>query len=164
RKRGLMHRMWKQLHGNNDSEDICWLAPSTTMNPLLPASVVSKALANDPHRARAEYLSIWREDMSDFVPLDVVEGATDFGVRERPPLPGVRYAAYADAAGGTGADSFTLAISHRQTDGTGVLDCVRERRPRFAPASVVAEYAQLLRLYRIAQVRGDKFAGGFHAD
>jgi hypothetical protein len=28
----------------------------------------------------------------------------------------------------------------------------------------VAEYAQLLRLYRIVQVRGDKFAGGFHAD
>jgi hypothetical protein len=44
RKRGYMHRRWKELHGNDDSEDICWLSPSATMNPALPTKVVEKAL------------------------------------------------------------------------------------------------------------------------
>src|SRR5262249_20109588 len=28
RKKGYMHRRWRQLHGNDGSADICWLAPS----------------------------------------------------------------------------------------------------------------------------------------
>jgi hypothetical protein len=164
RRRGYMHRRWRELHGNDDAEDVCWLAPSSVMNPLLPGSIVAKAMRDDPQRARAEYLSIWREDVADFVPLDVVEDATDFGVRERAPLQGIRYAAFVDAAGGTGADSFALAICHREPSGSIIVDCVRGRKPRFAPASVVSEYAALLRSYRIVEVRGDKFAGGFHAD
>jgi hypothetical protein len=164
RKRGYMHRRWKELHGNDEAEDVCWLAPSNVMNPALPAKVIEKALADDPARARAEYLSEWREDLSDFIPADVVEGATDFGVRERAPLPGVRYFAYCDAAGGTGQDSFALAIGHRAKDGALMIDVLRERRPRFIPAAVVAELAVLLRFYKISKVEGDRFAGGFHAD
>src|SRR5262249_34981583 len=40
RKKGYMHRRWQALHGNDASADVCWLAPSATMNPKLPASVV----------------------------------------------------------------------------------------------------------------------------
>ncbi len=164
RKRGYMHRKWKELHGRAGAEDVCWLAPSRTMNPALPAGVVEKALSEDPARARAEYLSVWREDLSDFVPADVVEAATDFGVRERAPLPGVRYVAFADAAGGTGQDSFAFAVAHAEPDGTAVLDCIRERKPRFVPAAVVADFAALAKAYRVTEVRGDKWAGGFHAE
>jgi hypothetical protein len=35
RKKGLMYRRWKELHGNDDAEDICWLAAA---EPSLPAS------------------------------------------------------------------------------------------------------------------------------
>jgi len=129
RKRGYMHRQWKELHGNDDSEDICWLSPSTTMNPALPPAVVEKAMKADPQRARAEYLSIWREDVSDFLPIDILERATDFGVRERPPMRGMTYVAFIDAAGGTGRDSFSICIAHRD-DGTVVIDFLRERKPR----------------------------------
>ena len=32
RRKGYMYKQYKKLHGNNESEDICWFAPSTTMN------------------------------------------------------------------------------------------------------------------------------------
>jgi hypothetical protein len=67
-------------------------------------------------------------------------------------------------AGGTGQDSFTLAIGHRDERGVAILDVVRERRPRFVPAAVIAEYAELLRAYRVNKIEGDKYSLGFHAD
>jgi hypothetical protein len=166
RKRGFMFRMYKKLHGNDAAEDICWLAPSTTMNPRLRSEVVDRALADDAPRARAEYLGQWRDDLSDFIPVDVIESCTDYGVRERPPLPILKYIAFCDAAGGTGSDSFTLAICHAERDEgkTVLLDAVRERKPRFVPAAVIAELAQLLKAYGVTEVQGDRFAGGFHAD
>ena len=163
RKKGHMFRKFKALHGNDDSEDICWFAPSVVMNPRLPAAVVAKAVADDGPRARAEFENVWRDDVSDFIPIDVIEAATDFGVRERGPQTGQRYIAFTDCAGGTGQDSFTLAIAHREGD-NAVLDLLRERRPRFVPAGVVAEYAQVLKLYGITEVQSDKYAGGFHSD
>jgi hypothetical protein len=166
RRRGYMYRKFKQLHGNDDSDDICWFAPSAVMNPQLPAHVIERALAEDAPRARAEFLNVWREDLSDFVPIDVVEGCTDFSTFMRVYDPHFSYAAFCDPAGGTGADSFTLAIGHRLHDKaqTVVIDALRERKPRFVPAQVIAEYAELLRQFRITEVRGDRFAGGFHAD
>jgi hypothetical protein len=167
RKRGYMYRRFRELHGNDDDDDaICWFAPSAVMNPALPASVITKALRQDPAKARAEFENVWREDLSDFIPLDVIDAATDWDVSERPPLSGsgTKYIAWADAAGGTGKDSFALAIAHADKDRTVVLDLVRERKPRFIASAVVAEFAAILREYRISEVWGDAFAGGFHAD
>src|SRR6266568_3949479 len=70
--------------------------------------------------------------VSNFHP-DVVAAAIDAGVHERAPLPGQGYPAYADAAGGTGADAFAVAVAHREADGTVVLDALRMRAPRFVP-------------------------------
>jgi hypothetical protein len=164
RKKGLVHRLWKELHGNDDAEDICWLASSRTMNPALPARVVEKAREKDPQRADAEFNSVWREDVSDFIPADVIEAATDYGVQERAPVDGFEYVAFADPAGGTGKDSFTIAVAHRGGDGKAVLDCIRERRPRFVPAAVVKEYADLLRTYRVSNVCSDRYASAWAGD
>ena len=119
---------------------------------------------DDPARARAEYLSIWREDVADFVPMDALEAVTDFGVRERPPCPGLAYQAFADAAGGTGRDSFTFAIGHRERDGAAVLDVLRERKPRFVPAAVVEEFSALAKTYRVSSICGDRYSSAWHAD
>jgi hypothetical protein len=167
RKRGYMYRRYKELHGNDDdAAEICWFAPSAVMNPTLSASTIDKALKQDAPKARAEFLNIWREDLSDFIPIDVVDAATDFGISERPPLSNsaVKYIAWADAAGGTGKDSFALTVAHQEKDRTVVLDLVRERKPRFVASAVVAEFAAILRQYKIGEVWGDAFAGGFHAD
>lgn len=168
RKKGFMFRQYKKLFGNEDADadTLCWFAESEVMNTRLPAHVVERALAEDREKAGAEYLNRWRDDLSDFIPLDVVEACTDAHVYERRPDPTLNYQAFTDAAGGTGADSFALAISHKQfdTNGTTVLDALRERKPPFIPAQVIAEYAALLKAYRISSVQGDGYAGGFHAD
>ncbi len=163
RKRGLMYRKWKELHGR-DGDDVCWFAPSAVMNPKLPAAVVDKAVAEDARRAGAEFQNIWREDVSDFIPLEVLEGCTSPGLVEREPQRGISYCAFSDAAGGTGQDSFTLCVAHQEFADNGttalVIDALRERQPRFVPASVIAEYADLLKCYHVTQVSGDAFAGG----
>jgi hypothetical protein len=162
-----MFRQFKKLHGSADApaDSLCWFAPSTVMNPLLRTSVVDAALAEDASRARAEYLNVFREDLSDFVPLDVIEACSNRGIHELPPEPGIKYVAFADCAGGTGADSFALAIAKRDAATRGaVLVAIRERKPRFVPAQVIGELAQLLKAYGIGEVQGDKYAVGFHAD
>ena len=165
RKRGYMYRQFKRLHGNNEAEDICWFATSQSMNPKLPATVVENALAADAPKARAEFENVWREDVDDFLPLDVIEAATDWGVVERPPERGIRYVAFADAASGTGRDSFALAIGHAVNDAarTVMVDLVLERKPRFVAADVIANYANILRTYGISEIVSDNYAAGFSA-
>jgi hypothetical protein len=102
--------------------------------------------------------------LTDFIPADVIEGATDWGVRERPRAENVRYVAFIDAAGGAGGDAFTLGIGHKRSDGVAVLDVLRERVPRFVPAAVVAEYCDLLKRYGVREVRGDRFSGAWCSD
>ena len=166
RKRGYMYRQFKMLHGNDEAADVVWFASSRTMNPKLPQAVVDNALAADAPRARAEFENVWREDVDDFLPLDIIESCTDFGVVERPPERGVRYFAFADAASGTGKDSFALAIGHAVNDAARsvVIDLVCERRPRFVAADVIAQYATILRAYGITEIMSDNFAAGFSSD
>lgn len=166
RRRGYMYRMFKKLHGNDDSDDIVWFAPSAVMNPKLPASIIDDALANDAAKARAEFLNIWREDLADFVPIDIIESATSWGVHERPRQVGMSYVGYADPASGTGSDSFALAIGHAEGDAARsvVIDLIRERKPRFVAADVIREYSALLRSYGVSEIVSDRFAGGFCSD
>jgi hypothetical protein len=162
RKRGYMYRQFCGLYGNADApkDTLCWFAPSATMNPRLPAHFVDRALAENAPKARAEFLNQWREDLSDFIPFDVIESCTDFDVYERAPAPSIPYRAFADCAGGTGADAFAFAIAHREASYT--LDVVREYKPRFVPAQVIAELAVLCSMYDVTEVVGDKYAIGFH--
>src|SRR5688500_2411018 len=72
------------------------------------------------------------------------------------------YVAFTDPAGGSGTDSMTVAVAHgEERDGqvVAVLDAVRERRPPFSPEQVVAEFAELLKSYRVDRVVGDRYAG-----
>jgi hypothetical protein len=163
RKSGVMFDRWRALWGNDDAEALCWVAPSTTMNPLLPVDIVEAALEDDPAKNRSEYLACWREDLSDFVPSDCVDACTEWTVRERPYDGRNKYVAFTDAAGGTGSDAFGLVIAHRDKDNRAVVDVIRERKPRFIPALVVQEYSELLHAYGIREVVGDRFSGGWCA-
>jgi len=170
RKRGYMYRQFKKLYGNEETEDtLCWFAPSAVMNPSLPDRVVARALKENAPKARAEYLNFWREDVDDFLPLDVIEACTDWGRAESAPVRGLQYEAYGDPASGTGKDSFTIAIGHNEATGnntrpTIVVDLHRERKPRFVATDVITEYAALLRSYGISSITCDNYAGGFSSD
>lgn len=167
--RGLMHKRWKDLHGQQDACDrlraICWVASSQSMNPSLPKGYVERKMAEDPVKARCEYVvdpsSPWRSTDADFVPDDAIQACTDWEVFERPPESGVKYFAFTDAAGGSGLDSFCLAIAHVDGNGRAILDAARERKPRFVPSAVVSEYAALMKRYKISEVTGDHFSGGY---
>jgi len=45
-----------------------------------------------------------------------------------------------------------------------VIDLIRERKPRFVAADVIAEYANILRCYGVREIVSDKFAAGFSSD
>jgi hypothetical protein len=76
--------------------------------------------------------------------------------RSNPPVEGVIYRAFVDAAGG-GPDSYTLAIGHKEGDAY-VADVVRGTASKFDPQSVTEEYAALCRQYRVRTVVGDNYA------
>src|SRR5262249_57876854 len=50
RKRGYMYRQDRKLHGNDDADSVCWVAPSSVVNAALAAPVVGKAVAEGADR------------------------------------------------------------------------------------------------------------------
>jgi hypothetical protein len=131
---------------------------SRDFNPSLPQSVVDRALSRDRAHAEAEYLAQFRTDIESFVALEIVNGCVGTYV-EAAPISKFRYHGFNDPSGGS-ADSFTLAISHREGDRI-LIDCIREIRPPFSPQAVVDEFSVLLKSYGIKKVLGDRFGGEF---
>jgi hypothetical protein len=156
-RKGVLWDAYRNWYGRPDGP-LVWSASTVTMHPNVDREFLEQERARDPIAFEAEYGVEFRSDVAAFVPLEVVRAAVTPGVRERPYVPGTVYRAFCDPAGGTGADSMTLAIAHTEGD-RGVLDLVREVRPPFDPETVVEEFAQTLRDYKIGQVRGDHYAG-----
>jgi hypothetical protein len=156
-KRGVLWDAHRRHYGP-DGDPMLLVAQGTSrdFNPSLPQSVVDRALERDYAAASAEYLAQFRSDVETFVPQEIVDACVGDHV-EMPPAAAHRYVAFVDPSGGS-ADSFTMAISHRDGERV-VIDAVRETRPPFSPESVVDDYAALCRLYRVARVVGDRYAG-----
>lgn len=163
-RRGVLWQNFNRHYGPDGAPDLLVAHGATrSFNPTVPQAWIDHELERDPARNNAEYNAIFRTDVEGFITLEVVE--TCLGdYLELLPNTSTRYRAFVDPAGGSGADSFTLAIAHRDRDGTAVIDVARERRPPFSPANVIREFAALLKSYRVAKVSGDRFAGGFAAE
>jgi len=161
-RRGALWEAHRRHYGRDGDPILVWQAPTLAMNASVPPSVIDAAMEEDPARAQAEWCAQFRTDVETYIPLDVVEGALH-DLRELPPAPNVRYRSFVDPAGGSGEDSFTLALAHKDGDRI-VVDAVRERRPPFSPAAVVADYCELLKSYRVTEVVGDRWAAGFAAE
>jgi hypothetical protein len=155
-RKGALWESYRKHYGKNDDPTLIWHAPTRVMNPLVPQSLVDAALERDPARNRAEYLAEWRTDLEGYITREALEACVDPGVREIPPMDGVRYAGFVDPSGGS-ADSFALAIAHREHD-IGVHDVLREVKAPFKPSVVVEEFAAILRDYGITTVYGDNYA------
>lgn len=155
-KRGELWKTYKR-HFGKESPILVAQAPSLTMNPTLPQRVVDEAMIEDAEAARAEYGAQFRSDLASFVDRAVVEGCVVPDRRELPFSSAFRYSAFVDPSGGS-SDSMTLAIGHPE-DRTVVVDCIREVKPPFSPESVVAEFAEILKAYRITEVEGDRYGG-----
>ena len=157
-RRGELWNIFRRHHGpNGDQLILVAQGASRDLNPTLPQRVVDRALERDPAAARSEYLAEFRADIESFISREAVEAVASRGVFERAPLPNISYIGFVDPGGGS-ADSMTLAVAHKE-GGRAILDCIREVRPPFSPDAVTKEFAEALKRYRIASVRGDRYAG-----
>ena len=163
-KRGILYSTFEKFYGRDDPRTLVWLSDTGSMNGTIAAQTISDAFEFDEVWAASEYgrdgVVSFRADLESFLSAEAVAAATVAGRLELPPAEGCNYVGFCDPAGGSGADSFTLAVAHHQ-DGRAVLDCVREVRPKFSPEQVVQEFAEVLRSYGLATVRGDRYASGW---
>lgn len=159
-KRGTLWNAFKQHFGGDSTRVLVAQAPTLTMNPTLDPAIIEAALAEDPERARAEYLAEFRGDISTFLDIELIERATRSKPLVLPPRDGEQYFGFVDPNGG-GADEFTMAIAHREGE-LIVTDGVWGRHG--SPASIAQEFAAILRSYRISRVKGDRYAGRWPSD
>jgi len=155
------------------SRPLVWHATTRDMNPTVSQSLIDNAMERDPASARAEYYAEFRTDLEMLLTREAVRACVAHGCRELAPTTRHRYFAFCDPSGGS-ADSFTLAIAHREKskgastkilaehDDDGwvvVLDAIREVMPPFSPEAVVTEFAATIRSYGLRYVTGDRYAG-----
>jgi hypothetical protein len=158
-RRGLLWRKYSENYGK-PGPVLVDRAPTWVMNPTLSrtSDTVAGAYRDDPAWASAEYGSEFRQDISALLTREKVDRCITPGVSERAPVRKHRYAAFIDPAGGSGGDSFTLAIAHSEGD-TAILDAVREAKPPFSPEATVAEFSQLMTSYRVTRAYSDRWGG-----
>lgn len=156
-RRGELWSMYEEHFARDASDVLVWQAATRDMNPAVAQRVIDRAYAEDEIAASAEYGGQFRRDVEGFISREALEAVIVSGRGSLPPSDRFRYRAFVDPSGGS-QDSFTLAIAHHE-GGRGVLDFVREVRPPFSPDAVCAEFAALLKPYRIATVTGDYFGG-----
>jgi hypothetical protein len=164
-RRGALFDAYSRDFGKNGSDVLIWKASTKTMNPTFPQHVIDRAYEKDAADAAAEYGAEFRSDLESFVDRDLVESLVIRDRRELAPVQGVEYFGFVDPAGGSGGgsggDSMTMAIAHKESNGYVVLDCIREAKPPFSPHEVVRDFIPVLQSYGLAHVTGDAFGGLF---
>jgi hypothetical protein len=158
-RKGLLFNKHKR-HFGQDSDVLVVQGGTALFNPTINPRVIEEALTEDPAGAKSEWLGLFRDDVSDFLTRDIVDDAARPTRLELPALREHNYFAFVDPAGG-GKDEFTVGIGHVE-NGITVVDVVRGRRG--VPASIVEEYAALLKEYGISRATSDRYAGQWPAD
>jgi hypothetical protein len=157
----LLHAKYRDHFGQSDDEILVVKGNTHTFNPTLDEKVIALQRAADPTAASSEWDAEFRNDISSFLDDALIDAAVEHGrPLELPPvheLFGSVYKCFVDPAGGTGGDSYTLAICHKDKD-VFVLDVVRGTRGKFDPAEVTKEYAALVKEYGIGSVVGDNYS------
>jgi len=158
-RRGILWETHRRHFGKNcDPRILVAQGASRDFNPMLSQAVVDRAMERDRAHATAEFLAQFRSDIETFVSYEVVRACIGEYV-EAAPIDKYGYAAFVDPSGGS-ADSFTMAISHREGERI-FIDAIREVQPPFSPEAVINEFAALCRIYRVRKIVGDKYAGEF---
>jgi hypothetical protein len=158
-KRGALWNAYAGHYGQDGDPVLVWQAATRRMNPTISQAVIDAAYERDPDVAASEWGALFRADVERIFTTEAVDAVVSPGVLERGRLPGVQYFCATDPSGGS-ADSFTIAIAHKEGNKI-VLDAVRERRPPFSPEDIVNEFATLAHAYSVTTVFGDRYGGDF---
>lgn len=162
-QRGMLWNMFQRHYGRDGSRTLVWRASTETMNPGIDPQLIAEAYEEDAAAAQAEYGAQFRDDVASFLPVEVVTSAVVPGRYEALPA-AAQYVAFCDPSGGSGTDSFTLAIAHATPNGRASIDLIREWRPPLSPEHVVAQIAGDLARYGLHTVEGDRYAGLWPSD
>lgn len=160
--KGYAYQTWKRSYGNNESDILCWNAPSLVMNPTLSEKIVNRAIAEDPVAARCEYAvepGLFREDIEAFISRGDVEALVVPGRNELPPRAGITFRAFADVSGGKHDDA-ALVIGHRENQ-VAVIDLIERYRAPHNPLEIIGRMAATLRRYGLDKAVGDAYAAEF---
>lgn len=125
RMQGILHDGWKAYYGQDDPEVLVWQAPTR-----FDQRTIDREIAKSPGPKTAEYMALFRADVSDFISLEMLQKCLQVGVRERGYHSTLNDSAFLDPSGG-GKDAFTLAICHREDD-VIILDLIRVARTTIA--------------------------------
>lgn len=162
-RQGVLYEQFQEHFGRDDDDVLVWKAGTLTMNPGFSTKKIERDRAKDLQVAMAEYESEWRDDISSLFASVDVEAAIVSGRAELTYAPGgdrnpIRYFAFVDPSGGR-RDSAALAIAHMEASGRIVVDVARERRAPHQPAEVAAEFAGIMKGFRLRSVTGDRYGG-----
>jgi len=162
-KRGLLYEKNLKFYGTENDAVLFIQGPTRTFNPTIPQQVVDDALKADEQRARAEWLGEFRDDVSSIFSTEALEAVVNYDRPIELPRSQYRYVGFLDASGGSGQDSMTAAVAHKENERL-ILDCVVEVRPPFSPASVSGQFAGMFKRYGVRTVRADKYAGSWPSE
>jgi len=158
-RQGLLWEQVQKHHGKDGSDVLVWVSDSRTMNPTLSEKMIAQELEADPVGARAEWLSVFRDDVESFLGLDLLKSAVVPGrVADVPLAKGAAAVGFIDPSGGR-QDSYTAAVASVDSGGRIVINAVRERRPPFSPEAVTAEFAEFFKGYGVVTVVCDRWGG-----
>lgn len=159
-RKGALWNAYKKHYGQETDRVVVWQADTLTMRPNAPDYIreeIEQSYVDDPAQASANFGAQFRTDVEQFVSMEAVDACLS-DERERPYFSQHKYHAFVDPSGGSGQDSFTLAIGHTE-NGTAKLDVLREFKPPFSPKNVVSNCASVLKSYHVSNIVGDRFAG-----
>ena len=155
-RRGSLWESYDRWYGK-EGAPLVWQAETRIMNPSVPQKIIDEAMERDPARYFAEYGAEFRTDIEAYLSREAIEACIEPDVKERPANRSHKYFAFVDPSGGS-ADSMTMGIAAKIGE-TVELACIRERKPPFSPESVVEEFAETCKQYRVTKVVGDRYAG-----
>ncbi|MGZ6112610.1 MAG: hypothetical protein ACXWM3_14700, partial [Gemmatimonadaceae bacterium] len=163
---GELYQWHSTYYGVDDPDVLVWNSDTLSMNPLYDSRAIARAFKKDAVVAVAEFgldgFVQFRQHSQALFDVEPLSNAITMGRRELPPVEGVKYVAFLDAAEGSrSGDSMTLGIAHGERH-LAVLDLIRVADPPFSPGEVIASiFAPVLHEYGIRKIAGDRHAQGF---
>jgi hypothetical protein len=168
-RRGVMWDAHRRHFGADGSTAIYVQGDTRTFNPTIDQAVIDESIAEDPELGNSEWGGQFRADLSSAFDPTWIDVAIDSNVFERafqavlregrPP----EYKAATDPAGGSGRDSWSTYITHKEGNQVYADACL-EIRPPFSTKDAACRVAEFLRSYGLNHVSGDHYAGLWPSD
>jgi len=158
-QRGEIYQDYKDFYGKANEDVIVFQGDTLLFNPTYSEKKLAKLKKRKPLTYRTEHEAFFRTDLSAmYDPAMIDKAINPDRPLEIPVVKGIEYQAFVDVAGGGGKDSYSLAIGHLENEKV-IVDLVRSRAPKFNPDEVTSQYCDLVKVYKISKVYGDKFSG-----